>query len=187
MLSRLSTIVHQCSSPVEAMNEIVNLCREACGNGFQQVVPATLVEDELRVTAWLQRVSEWMATRPTWSVHSWVVGLQSIPRDDGTTYLQLELEGYESRGWVEAYVDEIVYRPEESALFVESLNQAFAFFSSTTELDDSTRDCGEYLMCLAIASVLIRAAVAKCNSEWFTKRRIYVCWAGGDHIEIAGK
>lgn len=184
LLSRMSSNVHRNAPVDDAMEALVLLCERECRRGFRQGLPTTLNEDSARVLAWLERVAVWMPHRPAWSVHSWVFGLQLIPRDDGSAYLRVELEGYDSAEWDDMSVDETMYHPEEYTCFIESLDNAYQFISSCADCDDAARQCGEFVICLGLAAILIRAAVASCHSECFTERRIYVCWAGGDHIEI---
>jgi hypothetical protein len=182
ILNRLVAVTKYAPHSTEALRELCILCVDECHFNYQGINAQTIERDELLIFQWLRRIDEWLrTTQRDWPVQSWVFGLHLIPEDQGKTLVSLEIEGYEFRDWDESLVDDVMYQPDDASMTVQSVNAAY---ETATALDETTRMCVEYVLCLGLAAILVRHAILQKPGEVFEGKAIYVCWGGGDHIAV---
>lgn len=184
MLNRIAAAANSDTAVEVGVRAILDICKEVCGVSYNIELEEFLRADERSLREWLERSGTEYSADARWTARSWLLGIQTIPLDDGLCTLQLELEGHQSSEWDEITCDETIWSPETCGVGLLSVNALYSANNEENGLDWKSQNCAEYTLCLGVAAVLVRTVIRQCPTIWQTSQRVYICWAGGDYIEL---
>jgi hypothetical protein len=183
-LKRLREILRASCLPIEKWTQVIELCKGLCGFDCTDIAIGYLDEDVQSMSDWVQQTTSTRATDVSW-VGSWLFALKEIPRNGGRIAMVVEMEGYAAREWDDIELDERVYFADSGYFVSRGLQAIYSAVGIGSALDmDPRQPCVEYVACLGFVSIVVQYALRSRPVPILDEKSIFVCWPGGDYIEL---